>query len=785
MLTIALAAMTLAAAAGFGRVFRDPSWIVPMLVVAVGVHLVCWATRRLGWPGLAAAVIGVAAVVLLTAWTVVPGSLTAGLPLGHTWHVVSTSLREARRDFPTVLAPTDATTGFRLLAACGVGVVAVSADWLTFRWRGGLRAATPAFALFLACCIFGATSGRLPAVLLILVTILAFWLVQRAAVGDDGVVWFANRSGSLSGAAAAVGAGAAGAALLAALVVTPALPHTEGQGLLGWHHGIGGTGGNRSVPSPIADLQTRLLQDDLLPVFTVASPVPSYWRLTSLDTFTGAQWQSTDSYTGTSGRLPGQPTLPAREVTAQFHIQNLDSIWMPTAFNPTAVAGGGHVSWDPVSSSLLAAKSTSNGLAYRLTSYQYLATLDPTQLNAAGAAPAGLPTYLTLPSSVPARVRRLAASIVAAAHAQTEYQKAIALQDYFQGPQFHYSLRPISDGSGNAALSTFLFDTQTGYCQQFAGAYAVLARAVGLPTRLAVGFATGLRDSQGVYHVTDSDAHTWPEVYFRQLGWLPFEPTKGGGFQIPGTSAYTGNTTGNDSGPAATTQTTLPTSSTTPSPVGSIHKPVPAGSQSTPAAAVHHHHASAAVALLVLGCAAAALLAWIGVNIVVRRVRWAGRRQRATGPRRHRAPGRGRQGQPGDQAVGAAHILVGWAETAELLGWWQIWRHGDETLVEFAERATAQLRLLLGRGLVDESLHHLATCVTGASYDPDDASPAQVAAADQAARRVATVLAGAAPRTMRLRRLLDPRLAWSPAHVDPTGTWTGAEVDANAVTWTR
>ena len=110
----------------------------------------------------------------------------------------------------------------------------------------------------------------------------------------------------------------------------------------------------------------------------------------------------------------------------------------------------------------------------------------------------------------------------------TEYGKALALQNFFLGPEsFTYSLNPPDDGYGISALTNFLFDTRQGYCQQFAGAYAVLARAIGLPTRLAVGFATGTDEGTGTYQVLDADAHTWPEVYFGpKYGWLPFEPTK-------------------------------------------------------------------------------------------------------------------------------------------------------------------------------------------------------------------------------------------------------------------
>ena len=78
-------------------------------------------------------------------------------------------------------------------------------------------------------------------------------------------------------------------------------------------------------------------------------------------------------------------------------------------------------------------------------------------------------------------------------------------------------------------LTGFLFDTHAGFCQQFAGAFAVLARLDGLPTRVAVGFTTGGLGRRGVYRVRGADAHTWPEVYFGPtVGWVSFEPTPGG-----------------------------------------------------------------------------------------------------------------------------------------------------------------------------------------------------------------------------------------------------------------
>jgi hypothetical protein len=81
--------------------------------------------------------------------------------------------------------------------------------------------------------------------------------------------------------------------------------------------------------------------------------------------------------------------------------------------------------------------------------------------------------------------------------------------------------------------------SRSGYCEQFAGAYAALARSLGLPARVAVGFTPGEEDpdAPGTYVVTGRNAHAWPEVYFSGVGWVPFEPTPGRG--APGAEAYT------------------------------------------------------------------------------------------------------------------------------------------------------------------------------------------------------------------------------------------------------
>ncbi|MCU4183702.1 DUF3488 and transglutaminase-like domain-containing protein [Acidiferrimicrobium sp. IK] len=747
--TLALLVLTLSAAAGFGRVFAGRGWLAPVLVTAVGTHLVCWSTRRSRLRPAAAAVVDLAALILLTVWTVIPASTTVGLPLAGTWRAANHALTQMESTFTATVAPVPTSKGFLLLAVAGTGLMAVLGDWLALRVRSALEGAAPAVALFVVCSVVGTARGRTWAVALIVAAVLVYLLVHRATIGRSGAVWFGNRSAGVAGWTLAVGAGAALAAVVATLVVTPVLPHANGHGLLGWKgEGPGSGSSNREVPSPIVDLQTRLLQKSATPVFTVTSPVPSYWRLTSLDEFNGVQWQSTDSYVGVGHQLPGvQPPTPAtRAVDEDFHIQNLDSIWMPTGFTPEAITGGGQVSWDPISGSLLASKATSDGLSYHLTSLQYLSTITAARLSDAPVPPPDTLTqhYLQLPSSVPATVRALALSITS--KATNEYAKALALQNYFiDDPAFSYTLGPPSDGYGIDALTTFLFDTKQGYCQQFAGAYAVMARAIGLPTRLAVGFTTGDAIGPDSYQVRDADAHTWPEVYFgKAIGWLPFEPTKGGGFAIPGATGYTGDTARVDVVAPGVTPTTAPSPAATsaPRPAGRA-LPRDLSAPSTTVAVAHH--GSAAPILIGIGAAVVAVAAWMGVNALGRRLRWRRRRR----------------------ASGADRVLAAWAEACELLAWWGCRRRADETPVEFARRAGRQLRPVLGDHSALARLRDLAGRASAASYSVAEPGAEAVDAAVEDERVVQELLELAAPRSRHIERLLDPRLAWRGAPIDP------------------
>jgi hypothetical protein len=130
--------------------------------------------------------------------------------------------------------------------------------------------------------------------------------------------------------------------------------------------------------------------------------------------------------------------------------------------------------------------------------------------------------YLQLPDVVDASVRSRAAELTA--HAATPYDAALAIEAYLRS--MPYDLDVPTPPLDRELVSWFLTDLKRGYCDYFATAMVVLARADGIPARLAVGYAAGTYDPAGAtYVVTEAQAHSWPEIYFPGYGWVPFEPT--------------------------------------------------------------------------------------------------------------------------------------------------------------------------------------------------------------------------------------------------------------------
>lgn len=132
--------------------------------------------------------------------------------------------------------------------------------------------------------------------------------------------------------------------------------------------------------------------------------------------------------------------------------------------------------------------------------------------------------YLALPDAVPQRVLGLAQEVVG--DASSRYDQARAIERYLRS--YPYNLDIPAPPTDRDLVDYFLFELQEGYCDYYASAMVVMARAVGVPARLASGYVQGTYDYEtGRWVVTEEEGHSWVEVYFDGIGWVEFEPTAG------------------------------------------------------------------------------------------------------------------------------------------------------------------------------------------------------------------------------------------------------------------
>ncbi|MCC6803385.1 MAG: transglutaminase domain-containing protein [Anaerolineae bacterium] len=127
--------------------------------------------------------------------------------------------------------------------------------------------------------------------------------------------------------------------------------------------------------------------------------------------------------------------------------------------------------------------------------------------------------------SATGRTIQLATEIVAQAGAQTPYDKAKAIETWLR-ENIAYNETIPQPPADQDPVDWVVFDLRQGYCNYYASAMVVMLRTIGIPARMAAGFAQGTwNTSEQAFVVEERDAHTWVEVYFPGYGWIDFEPT--------------------------------------------------------------------------------------------------------------------------------------------------------------------------------------------------------------------------------------------------------------------
>jgi transglutaminase-like putative cysteine protease len=527
---LALLGVTAAAIVGMHRLFEDGSFRGPLLLQALLAHVTMAGLRRarvrLLPAALAAIVIGVLCVswvqYLRTTWVLVPSPDTLSairLDMDSAWQV-----------FRDVQAPAPVEPGFIVATSLAVWVIAFVADWGAFRTGVSFEALLPPATLFLFAAVLGAEGNRPVAAALFVAAAMLFLLLHRTWRQEDTATWAALHHHRGRRSLVTSGGSLACVAVLAGAIVGPNLPGAENSALLPWRD-LTEDEQPRVVVSPLVDIQSRLLQQPNVNVFTVRTndQTGSYWRLTALDSFNGTIWKSSYKTDNVDGELPQTSENPSNtsEATQTITIEALAAIWLPAAFEPTSIdAGDAEVDYDSDSSTLIVDRSAANsdGLQYTVTSRvphwtgaELRGATDevPDEIH---------DRYLQLPDGFSPRIEEEARRITE--HVRSPYDKAMALQTYLR--KFDYSLE-VQHGHSSDVMEAFLFDTQKGYCEQFAGTYAAMARSIGIPSRVVVGFTKGVQDryEPTLFRVNGEHAHAWVELWFEGFGWVTFDPTPG------------------------------------------------------------------------------------------------------------------------------------------------------------------------------------------------------------------------------------------------------------------
>ena len=253
-------------------------------------------------------------------------------------------------------------------------------------------------------------------------------------------------------------------------------------------------------------------------------------RILTADRFDGNQWEPTTADPPRSQRasrgLPDPPGLSTEVDRDQLSMRidvgsTLNQDFLPLPYPTREVDIDGRWLYDASSLNVRGDGETVRNKSYTA---EYL-VVKPTaqQLRQAPDAPNEVErTFTALPRSLPDVVRSTAVDVTASA--TSDYDKAMALQQWFREKGgFTYSTTAPVDAGGDA-VAEFLAD-KSGYCVQFSSAMAVMARTLGIPARIAVGFLPGTPAGEETYSVMLTDAHAWPELYFEGSGWVRFEPT--------------------------------------------------------------------------------------------------------------------------------------------------------------------------------------------------------------------------------------------------------------------
>ncbi|MGW2365612.1 transglutaminaseTgpA domain-containing protein [Streptomyces sp. NPDC001667] len=774
-LAVCAVVATLASACALLPLIDTTTWMVQAAILLTVQSAVGALARRvpLARP-LTVAVQALVTLVLLTLVFARAQALGGLLPGPDVFREFGQLLQEGSDDVGRFAIPAPATTGIRLMLVGGLLVVGLTVDAVAVTWRSAAPAGLPLLALYSIAAGL-AQSGK--DWLWFLVAAAGYLLLLLAEGRDRLARWgrvFGGGARSPSPRLLAPGSGPALApvrtgrrigalALGIALAVPAVLPTMEG-GLLEPRGQAAASDREDSsgfdAVRPLVTLRDSLNQPENREVMRYRTSTEStremYLRIVALDRFDGASWQPSERrVTGLpevlptpAGLAPGVRTEPVNTsvAAAGSYAQN----YLPLPYPAERVRVDGHWRYEPEGRTVAGDRGqTTRGVRYQVSSL----LVQPTAAQLAGApAPREevLREYTKVPGSLPEVVGATARKVTAGS--ANAYEQAVRLQDWFAADGgFSYDTE-VASGGGSDAIAKFL-DAKRGFCIHFSFSMAAMARTLGIPARVAVGFTPGTPLPDGSMSVGSKDAHAWPELYFEGVGWTRFEPTPSRGTAPDYTAAQ--EPSGADPGAPAP----LPDRSTAPS----ARPPAASGCTpqlkrlgecppNAPQATAGDGHGGGLSPGAVAGIAAGGLAVLV-LPLLPLLWRRRLRARRLAGPGRQAESARAPAEPGASPEPGAEHILAAWAELTD-----SAWDYGVLPDESRTPRSAAARIVRLGglTGVAEESAHRVATAVEQVLYAPRPRPPAGLA---EDVERVRAGLRSSARRPARLRAVLAPRSA--------------------------
>lgn len=548
---VSLVAASIVAAISLERLFVDSTFLRDLLLMAVTSHLVAIACRRARFRFGPSAIVSGLTLVLLGSAIFYPNDSSFIFPTSDTIRALTDDLSSAATVFVEESAPVEPLRGFVVSASALVWIGAFLADSAAFRLRSFVEAVASATSVLVFSSLMGVDRDQVAHGVAFTAALTAVALSMRALDKADDDLWTVGGAGP--GVSTILRSGAIFGLVVVAAggLVAPRIPGADSQPLLDVT-GLDDPPATRSITSPLVNVSASLVEQSHEEVFSVrvAPEERDYWRLMALTGFDGNQWGRTSNFDEARGQL--RSTVDSSGTNRTRLVQTVtkrsrgeDDIFLPAAYELSRVLddGGVDLEYEVATGALVyhrnSQEAAEQGFSYTIESQ--VPDYEPSQLPARAAANLSeefLAEHTQLPpvcgadqSSAthdcwPTRITSLARQVTAGA--ATDYQRARMLQDFLRNPaNFRYDLN-VAQRHDIATAEDFLFNVRAGYCEQFASVFAAMARSLGIPTRVAVGYTWGSWDPERrEYVVRGHHAHAWPEVYFAEAGWAIFEPTPG------------------------------------------------------------------------------------------------------------------------------------------------------------------------------------------------------------------------------------------------------------------